>query len=57
VHAPERRSVSLAGLGLIGAGAMLGLSLAIPTPATAAGSSRLAQTDSATVVEKDRPDR
>ena len=32
----DRRSVSLAGLGLIGAGAMLGIALA--TPATAAPS-------------------
>jgi uncharacterized protein (DUF1501 family) len=57
VHAPERRSVSLAGLGLIGAGAMLGLALAVPTPASAAGSSHPAKTEAATVVDKDHPDR
>jgi hypothetical protein len=33
---PERRPVSLAGLGLISAGAVLGLALATPAPAAPA---------------------
>jgi hypothetical protein len=57
VHAPQRRSVSLAGLGLIGAGAVLGLSLAVPAAASAAPNTRPAKSDSATVAEKERPDR
>jgi uncharacterized protein (DUF1501 family) len=44
VNAPHRRTVSLAGLGLISAGAALGLALALPgtaaaetTPGTSSG--------------------
>jgi hypothetical protein len=55
VNPPDRRPVSLAGLRLIGAGAMLGLALAVPGAAAAPDSPR--PTDSAPVVEKDRPDR
>jgi uncharacterized protein (DUF1501 family) len=57
VNAPERRSVSLAGLGLIGAGAVLGLALAVPASASAADNARPPRTDSGQVVENDRPDR
>ena len=57
VNPPERRSMSLAGLSLIGAGAVLGLALAVPGSASAADNSRPARSDSATVVDKDRPDR
>jgi len=38
VHEPERRKVSLAGLGLLSAGAVLGLALAGPGPAPDEGS-------------------
>jgi len=57
VNPPERRSVSLAGLSLIGAGAVLGLALAVPASASAADGARPPQTDSAQVVDKDLPDR
>ena len=56
MNPPERRSVSLTGLSLIGAGAVLGLALAVP--AAAPDSARPApQADSAQVVDKDHPDR
>ena len=57
VNQPERRPVSLAGLGLIGAGAVLGLALS--APAAAAGptdSARVASTESAPVVQPDQPE-
>jgi hypothetical protein len=57
VNPPERRSVSLAGLSLIGAGAVLGLALAVPASAAPPDSVRPARTDSASVVERDLPDR
>ena len=59
MNAPERRSVSLAGLRLIGAGAVLGLALAVPSPASGSSSdtARRSPSDSAQVVEPDRPDR
>ena len=56
MNAPERRSVSLAGLGLIGAGAVLGLALAVPASASAADNSRAPQTDSTQVINEDHPD-
>ena len=58
VNSADRRPVSLAGLGLIGAGAVLGLALS--APAAAAGptdSARVASTDSAPVVPPDQPER
>lgn len=57
MNPPERRSIPLTGLSLIGAGAVLGLALAIPAPASAADNSRPARTESAAVVDKDSPDR
>jgi hypothetical protein len=57
VNPPDRRTVSLAGLGLAGAGAVLGLALAVPATAAAPDSPRPASTDSAPVAEKDLPDR
>ena len=57
MNPPERRSVSLAGLSLIGAGAVLGLALAVPASAAATDGARASTTDSAQVVEKDHPDR
>jgi hypothetical protein len=41
---PERRPVSLTGLGLIGAGAILGLALATPAQAAPADTARPAPT-------------
>ena len=57
MNAPERRSISLAGLSLIGAGAVLGLTLAVPASASASEGSRATQTESAAVVKKDHPDK
>lgn len=57
MNAPERRSISLAGLSLIGAGAVLGLTLAVPASASASEGSRTTQTESAAVVKKDHPDK
>ena len=60
MNAPERRSISLAGLSLIGAGAVLGLTLAVPASASASSASegsRATQTESAAVVKKDHPDK
>jgi hypothetical protein len=57
VNPPDRRLVSLAGLSLVGAGAVLGLALAVPTTAAAPDSPRPASTDPAPVVEKDLPER
>ena len=57
MNTPERRSISLAGLSLIGAGSVLGLALAVPASASAADNSRPQQTDSAAVVKNDRPER
>jgi hypothetical protein len=56
VEKPDRRPISLAGLSLIGAGAVLGVVLAVPTAASAADSPRPVRSDSATVAEQDRPD-
>jgi len=56
VNPPERRSIPLAGLSLISAGAVLGLALAVPSPASAADT-RPARSDSATVVDEKSPDR
>jgi hypothetical protein len=56
VNPPQRRSISLAGLRLIGAGSVLGLALAVPAPASVTGSQRPAQNGPAAVVDKDRPD-
>ena len=50
MNPPERRSVSLAGLGLIGAGAVLGLSLAVPASGASTEPVRPARTESAAVV-------
>jgi len=55
VNTPERRSISLAGLSLIGAGSVLGLALAVP--ASASEGPRPQQTESVAVVKNDRPDR
>ena len=57
MNPPERRSVSLTGLSLIGAGAVLGLALAAPAAAAPDGGRPAQQTDSAQVVDKDLPDR
>jgi hypothetical protein len=57
VNQPERRSVSLAGLSLIGAGTVLGLALSVPAPPASADSARPAKTETSAVVDKDRPDR
>jgi hypothetical protein len=57
VEKPDRRPVvSLAGLSLIGAGAVLGLALAVPAAASSPDSPRPEKSDSATVAEQDRPD-
>jgi hypothetical protein len=52
VNAPDRRSVSLAGLSLIGAGAVLGLALVVPASPAAAAPPPPAGTSS--TVDKDR---
>ena len=57
MNPPERRSVSLTGLSLIGAGAVLGLALAVPTSAASPDAARPTRTDSASVIERDLPDR
>ena len=49
---PDRRPVSLAGLGLISAGAVLGLTLATPAPADPAPKPP-AQSQSASSTEQD----
>jgi hypothetical protein len=49
---PDRRPVSLAGLSLIGAGAILGLTLAAPATAAPAESPRPV---ACPAVERDRP--
>ena len=51
---PVRRPISLAGLSLIGAGAVLGLALAAPAAASPTDSPRPIKSDSATVAEQDR---
>ena len=51
----DRRPVSLAGLGLIGAGAVLGLALATPAPAAPAGPPGRPDAVPAPVVETERP--
>jgi hypothetical protein len=56
VNQPEKRSISLAGLSLIGAGAVLGLALAVPASPASADSARPARTEAAAVVDQDRPD-
>ena len=53
----ERRSVSLAGLSLIGAGAVLGLALSVPATPASADNGRPAAAETSAVVEKDLPDR
>jgi hypothetical protein len=56
VEKPDRRPISLAGLSLIGAGAVLGLALAVPAAASPDSSPRPVRSDSATVAEQDHPD-
>ena len=53
---PDRRTISLAGLSLISAGAALGVALAVPAAAVSPDSPRPIRSDSATVAEQDRPD-
>lgn len=53
----DRRAVPLAGLSLIGAGAALGLALAVPAGAAPPDPPRPAQTNSAPVVDQDLRDR
>jgi uncharacterized protein (DUF1501 family) len=50
---PERRPISLAGLGLISAGAVLGLALATPAQAAPAAET----SGRPPVVQQDRPER
>jgi hypothetical protein len=57
LNPPDRRRVCLAGLSLAGAGAVLGLALAVPAAAASPDSPRPAQTGSAPAVETDLPDR
>ena len=52
---PETRRVTLAGLGLISAGAVLGIALA--TPASAADSSRPPKPPASPVVEQQQNDQ
>lgn len=54
----DRRSVSLAGLSLIGAGAVLGLALSAPaSPASAsADGARPVRTETSATVDRDHPD-
>jgi hypothetical protein len=47
VNPPDRRPVTLAGLGLVAAGAVLGLALAVPATANAPDSPRPTSTGSA----------
>jgi hypothetical protein len=57
VEKPDRRPVvSLAGLSLIGAGAVLGLALSVPAAASSPDSPGPAKPGSAAVAEQDRPD-
>jgi hypothetical protein len=57
VDKQDRRPVSLAGLSLIGAGAVLGLVLAVPAAASSPDAARPGPGDSASVPEQDLPDR
>jgi hypothetical protein len=57
VNQPERRSVSLAGLSLIGAGTVLGLALSVPASPAPADSARPAKSETSAVVDTDLPDR
>jgi hypothetical protein len=57
VNQPDRRSVSLAGLSLIGAGTVLGLALSVPASPAPADSARPAKSETSAVVDTDLPDR
>jgi len=50
---PEKRRVSLAGLGLLSAGAVLGIALATPASAASPDASRSPKPAAAPVAEKD----
>ena len=50
---PHTKRVSLAGLGLLGAGAVLGIALATPASAASADSARPPRPPVSPVVEKD----
>ena len=50
---PHTKRVSLAGLGLLGAGAVLGIALATPASAASADSPRPPRPPASPVVEKD----
>ena len=53
MNAPERK-VSLAGLSLIGAGAVLGLALSVPAAPASADPGRQTRTETSATTEKDR---
>jgi hypothetical protein len=57
VQKSDRRPVSLAGLSLIGAGAVLGLALAAPAGASAPDAPRPDKAGSAAPAEPDHQDR
>jgi hypothetical protein len=57
VQKSDRRPVSLAGLSLIGAGAVLGLALAAPAAASAPDAPRPDKAGSAAPAEPDHQDR
>ena len=50
---PDTKRVSLAGLGLLGAGAVLGIALATPASAASADGARPPRPPASPVVEKD----